>query len=86
MEDYRAWVEQACPEDIRRRGLRYGGGTKNRMPGEAFKRWFDACVAFNDDELSSTRKWLLSKGFLIAGGSSEVQRNVVAKRVLGLPD
>ena len=44
MEDYRAWVEQACPEDIRRRGLRYGGGTKNRMPGEAFKRWFDACV------------------------------------------
>jgi len=41
---------------------------------------------FNDDELSSTRKWLLSKGFLIAGGSSEVQRNVVAKRVLGLPD
>ncbi len=41
--------------------------------------------AFNDDELSSTRKWLLSKGFLIAGGSSEVQRNVVAKRVLGLP-
>ncbi len=44
MEDYSAWVEQVCPEDIRARGLSYGGGTKNRMPGEAFKRWFDACV------------------------------------------
>ncbi len=41
---------------------------------------------FSDDELSSTRKWLFSKGFLIAGGSSEVQRNIIAKRVLGLPD
>ncbi|MDP6471532.1 MAG: acyl-CoA dehydrogenase family protein [Pseudomonadales bacterium] len=41
---------------------------------------------FDDAELESTRKWLYSKGFLIAGGSSEIQRNVVAKRVLGLPD
>ena len=41
---------------------------------------------FDAEELESTRKWLLSKGFLIAGGSSEVQRNVIAKRVLGLPD
>ena len=41
---------------------------------------------FSADELAATRKWLLGKGFLIAGGSSEVQRNVVAKRVLGLPD
>ena len=38
------------------------------------------------DELTATRKMLLSKGFLIAGGSSEVQLNVIAKRVLGLPD
>ena len=41
---------------------------------------------FDAEELASTRKWLLSKGYLIAGGSSEVQRNVIAKRVLGLPD
>ncbi len=41
---------------------------------------------FAADELKTTRSWLLSKGFLIAGGSSEVQRNIVAKRVLGLPD
>jgi len=41
---------------------------------------------FSYDELIATRKMLLSKGFLIAGGSSEVQLNVIAKRVLGLPD
>ena len=38
------------------------------------------------EEIAATRKMLLSKGFLIAGGSSEVQLNVIAKRVLGLPD
>ena len=41
---------------------------------------------FSREELDSTRKWLMSKGFLIAGGSSEVQLNIIAKRVLGLPD
>lgn len=42
--------------------------------------------AFDSAELAATRKMLLSKGFLIAGGSNEVQLNVIAKRVLGLPD
>ena len=41
---------------------------------------------FGTEETAATRKMLLSKGFLIAGGSSEVQLNVIAKRVLGLPD
>ena len=41
---------------------------------------------FKSEEVAATRKMLLSKGFLIAGGSSEVQLNVIAKRVLGLPD
>jgi len=41
---------------------------------------------FKNEEVGATRKMLLSKGFLIAGGSSEVQLNVIAKRVLGLPD
>ena len=43
-------------------------------------------TGFSDTELATTRKMLLSKGFLIAGGSSEVQLNIIAKRVLGLPD
>ena len=42
--------------------------------------------SFSDEELEATRTWLMTKGFLIAGGSSEVQLNIVAKRVLGLPD
>jgi acyl-CoA dehydrogenase len=32
------------------------------------------------------RAWLRSKGNSIEGGTSEVQLNIVAKRVLGLPD
>jgi acyl-CoA dehydrogenase len=41
---------------------------------------------FSADELEETRFWLARKAGTIAGGSSEVQRNVIAKRVLGLPD
>ncbi|MFY8089091.1 MAG: acyl-CoA dehydrogenase family protein, partial [Rubrivivax sp.] len=33
-----------------------------------------------------TRAWLLSKTYTIAGGSSEVQLNLIARRVLGLPE
>jgi acyl-CoA dehydrogenase len=41
---------------------------------------------FSDQELQETRAWLRSKGNSIEGGTSEVQLNVIAKRVLGLPD
>ena len=33
-----------------------------------------------------SRDWLRSKGNSIEGGTSEVQLNIIAKRVLGLPD
>ena len=42
--------------------------------------------AFSNDELTFCRSWLRSKGNSIEGGTSEVQLNVLAKRVLGLPD
>lgn len=41
---------------------------------------------FSSEELSLTRAWLRSRGNSIEGGTSEVQRNVIAKRVLALPD
>jgi alkylation response protein AidB-like acyl-CoA dehydrogenase len=41
---------------------------------------------FSEDEIALTRGWLRSKGNSIEGGTSEVQLNIIAKRVLGLPD
>jgi alkylation response protein AidB-like acyl-CoA dehydrogenase len=41
---------------------------------------------YSAEELALTRKWAHSKILTIAGGSSEIQLNVIAKRVLGLPD
>ena len=42
--------------------------------------------SFTPEELSATRSWLRSKGNSIEGGTTEVQLNVISKRVLGLPD
>jgi alkylation response protein AidB-like acyl-CoA dehydrogenase len=41
---------------------------------------------FDDRELAATRDWLRSRGNSIEGGTSEVQLNIIAKHVLGLPD
>jgi acyl-CoA dehydrogenase len=41
---------------------------------------------FDAGQLAQARGWLRSKGNSIEGGTSEVQLNVIAKRVLGLPD
>ena len=41
---------------------------------------------FGATELATTRNWLGGKAGSIAGGSNEVQLNIIAKRVLGLPD
>jgi alkylation response protein AidB-like acyl-CoA dehydrogenase len=41
---------------------------------------------FSADEAATTRTWLSTKARAIAGGTNEVQKNIIAKRVLGLPD
>ena len=41
---------------------------------------------FEEHELTLTRDWLRSRGNSIEGGTSEIQLNIIAKRVLGLPD
>ncbi|MCH8142552.1 MAG: acyl-CoA dehydrogenase, partial [Proteobacteria bacterium] len=41
---------------------------------------------FTNDETEATRNWLRQKALTIAGGTKDVQKNIIAKRVLGLPD
>ncbi len=41
---------------------------------------------FSSEELTKTRDWLFYRAASIYSGSNEVQRNIIAKRVLGLPD
>jgi alkylation response protein AidB-like acyl-CoA dehydrogenase len=41
---------------------------------------------FDPEALVRTRNWLRARGNSIEGGTSEVQLNIIAKRVLGLPE
>jgi alkylation response protein AidB-like acyl-CoA dehydrogenase len=41
---------------------------------------------FSDAALRITRQWLRAKGNAIEGGTNEIQRNVIAKRILELPE
>ena len=41
---------------------------------------------FTEAELQATRTWLWGKAVSIYGGSTEIQKNVIAKRILGLLD
>ncbi|MES2338527.1 MAG: acyl-CoA dehydrogenase family protein [Pseudomonadota bacterium] len=41
---------------------------------------------FSEDELAATRGWLFGKAVSVYGGSSEIQNNVIAKRILGMLD
>jgi alkylation response protein AidB-like acyl-CoA dehydrogenase len=40
---------------------------------------------FDDSDKNLTKAWLRTKGNSLEGGTSEVQLNVISKRVLGLP-
>ena len=41
---------------------------------------------FTETEINAMRVMLRSKSGTIAGGSQEVQNNIISKRILGLPD
>ena len=41
---------------------------------------------YKPEELSAVRNWLFGKAGTIAGGSFEVQNNIITKRILGLPE
>lgn len=42
--------------------------------------------SFSDEEIEATRSWLWGKAVSIYGGSSEIQNNIIAKRILGMRD
>lgn len=46
----------------------------------------DTNNGFSDSELTATEEWLHTKATTIYGGSNEIQANIIAKRVLGLPE
>ena len=72
--------------------LKYYGTEQNKRKMELALKFAGADglgwegAEFADDDLALCRYWLRSKGNSIEGGTSEVQLNVIAKRVLGLPD
>ena len=41
---------------------------------------------FTREEIETVRGWLSGKAMSIYGGSSEIQNNIISKRILGLPD
>jgi alkylation response protein AidB-like acyl-CoA dehydrogenase len=43
-------------------------------------------AAFSADELEAVRGWLSGKAMSIYGGSAEIQKNIISKRILDLPD
>ena len=45
----------------------------------------DALFWGNDEDMTVSKDWLRSKGNSIEGGTSEIQLNIIAKRILGLP-
>lgn len=63
---------------------RSGSELKSRLRGTAGLVWDSG--DFSEDELESTRSWLRDRAVTIYGGTNEVQQNIIAKRVLGLPD
>ncbi|MEM7079334.1 MAG: acyl-CoA dehydrogenase family protein [Pseudomonadota bacterium] len=61
-----------------------GSQLKSRLRGTAGVAWEGE--GFSNEELESTRSWLRDRAVTIYGGTNEVQMNIIAKRVLGLPD
>ena len=61
-----------------------GSSLKSEIRGTSGVGWEGS--SFSDDELDSARGWLRDRAVTIYGGTNEVQMNIIAKRVLGLPD
>ena len=53
--------------------------------GSSGHHW-DSASGATEKEVAAVKRWLYQKALTIAGGTKEIQLNIIAKRVLGLPD
>jgi acyl-CoA dehydrogenase len=65
--------------------LKYYGTEMNKRRNELLMDCSGSDALEWDADGDAARHWLRSKGNSIEGGTSEVQLNIIAKRVLGLP-
>ena len=67
--------------------LKYFGTELNKIRNEILMSIGgpDALAWGEDDQVTQVKHWLRSKGNSIEGGTSEIQLNIIARRVLGLP-
>ncbi len=63
---------------------RDGSELRSRLRGTQGYGWEGP--GFSAEELAAARGWLRDRAVTIYGGTNEVQLNIIAKRVLGLPD
>ena len=62
-----------------------GARLRSELMGVHGLGWEDP-AGFSSDELGATREWLAQHAATIHGGTREIQLNILAKRVLDLPD
>ena len=51
-----------------------------------YSRYGHGQVCFEEEELKTVREWLYGMATSIAGGSFEIQYNIISKNILGLPE
>ena len=73
-------IAKICGSELKQRGLELAC----RIAGPQALGWEGP--GFAPGELERTRDWLRSRANTIEGGTSEIQLNIIAKRVLGLPE
>ncbi len=61
-----------------------GSQLKSNLRGTAGLAW--EASGYTEDEVEATHSWLRDRAVTIYGGTNEVQMNIIAKRVLELPD